>query len=116
MSSGGPGKKMLNVSYNTLEQLHEGYISFIENGGFFVQTTDSYRLGEEVLMLITLPEDSQRYPASGRIAWITPRAAVGHWVPGVGVQLGDQDRGRLRNRIEGLLEEMIDSDIPTFTM
>ncbi|MEJ2309715.1 MAG: PilZ domain-containing protein [Gammaproteobacteria bacterium] len=116
MSTGSSGKKMLNVRYSTVEQLHQGYISFIENGGLFVQTTDNYSLGEELFMLITLPEDDERYPASGRIAWITPRAAVGHWVPGIGVQLSDQDKGRLRNRIEGLLEGLLDSDTPTFTM
>jgi type IV pilus assembly protein PilZ len=37
-------------------------------------------------------------------------------VPGIGVQFSDQDKGRTRNKIEGLLEGIIDSDVPTFTM
>ena len=51
-----------------------------------------------------------------QIVWITPPSAVGNRVSGIGVQFNDQDKGRLRNKIENLLEGMIDSDISTFTM
>lgn len=116
MNEGSVGQKMLNVRYDTVDQLYQGYISFIENGGVFVKTSDNYMLGDEVFMLITLPEDKERYPVAGKIVWITPRAAVGSRVPGIGVQFNDQDKGRLRNKIEGLLEDMLDSDIPTHSM
>ena len=116
MNEGSLGQKMLNVRFDTVDQLYQGYMSFIENGGLFVKTTDNYHLGDEVFMLITLPEDSERYPVAGKIVWITPPSAVGNRVSGIGVQFNDQDKGRLRNKIENLLEGMIDSDISTFTM
>ncbi len=116
MNEGSVGQKMLNVRFETVDQLHQGYMSFIENGGIFIKTTEDYKIGDEVFMLITLPDDTERHPVAGKIVWITPRAAVGNRVPGIGVQISDQDKGRTRNKIEGLLEGIIDSDVPTFTM
>ena len=116
MNEGSVGQTMLNVRFETVDQLHQGYMSFIENGGIFIKTTEDYKVGDEVFMLVTLPDDTERHPVAGKIVWITPRAAVGNRVPGIGVQFSDQDKGRTRNKIEGMLEGIIDSDVPTFTM
>jgi type IV pilus assembly protein PilZ len=91
-------------------------MSFIENGGLFVETKGEYRLGDEVFMLVTLPEDKERYPVAGAVVWVTPEGAVGSRKQGIGVQINDQDKGRLRNKIEGLLEGLMESDRPTMTM
>ena len=107
---------LLTLTIKDKSALYLAYMPYIINGGLFIPTNSSYRLGDEVFMLITLPEDSERYPVAGKIVWITPPSAVGNRVSGIGVQFNDQDKGRLRNKIENLLEGMIDSDISTFTM
>ena len=33
-------------------------------------------------MLLTLPDDPQRYPVAGKVAWITPARAAGNRAPG----------------------------------
>lgn len=39
-------------------------------GGVFVPTQREYRLGDDVYVLLTLPDEPQRYPVAGRVAWI----------------------------------------------
>ena len=37
-------------------------------------TPREYKLGDDVYVLLTLPDDPQRYPVAGRVAWVTPHA------------------------------------------
>ena len=110
------GSKMLNLHVEDRDQLYASYMPFIENGGLFVKTPDFYELGDEIFLLVTLMDDSERFPVAGRIAWITPKDAVGGRVPGIGVQFSDQDNGKLRSRIETLLAGLLKADRPTYTM
>ena len=52
--------------------LYAAFIPMFADGGLFVPTTREYRLGEDIYLLLSLPEDSQRYPVAGKVAWITP--------------------------------------------
>ncbi|MEN8212750.1 MAG: PilZ domain-containing protein [Pseudomonadota bacterium] len=116
MSIKSGGRKMLNVQLKDRETLHKSYISFLEEGGLFVETREGYQLGDEVFLLVTLPDSSTRYPIAGQVVWITPAGAAGNHPQGIGVRFGSKDEGKLLNRIEKLLGEMIDSEIPTYTM
>jgi Tfp pilus assembly protein PilZ len=40
----------------------------------FIPTTRDYKIGDDVYVLLTLPEDPQRYPVAGKVAWVTPPA------------------------------------------
>jgi type IV pilus assembly protein PilZ len=57
--------------------LYAAYIPLLTDGGLFVPTAREYRLGEDIYLLLSLPDDPQRYPVAGKVAWITPNNASG---------------------------------------
>lgn len=97
--------------------LHAAYIPFFTDGGIFVPTTHDYRLGEDVYVLLTLPEDTQRYPVAGRVAWITPARAGGNRAQGIGIHFPKDEKSRLlKLKIEEILGTMLGADRPTQTL
>ena len=56
--------------------LYAAYMPLLTEGGLFVPTTREYKLGEDIYLLLSLPDDPQRYPVAGKVAWITPAACV----------------------------------------
>ena len=97
--------------------LYAAYIPAFTDGGLFVPTTRDYALGDDIYLLLSLPEDPQRYPVAGKIAWITPANASGGRTQGVGVRSPADDKTRLlRVKIEQLLGTNISSSKPTQTI
>jgi len=97
--------------------LYAAYIPFFEDGGIFVPTPREYRLGDDVYVLLTLPDDPQRYPVAGRVAWVTPARAAGNRTQGVGIQFPkDEKTSQLRQKIEQILGSSLASDRPTQTI
>ncbi len=97
--------------------LYAAYIPLFAEGGIFIPTTREYRLGDDIYVLLTLPEDPQRYPVAGKVAWITPASAAGHRSQGVGVRFpSDEKSRRLKARIEETLASSLASDRPTQTI
>nr|WP_037478608.1 PilZ domain-containing protein [Sphaerotilus natans] len=97
--------------------LYAAYIPLFAEGGLFVPTQRDYRLGDDVYLLLTLPEDPQRYPVAGKVAWVTPPNASGGRVQGVGVRFPVDEKTRvLRVRIEEILGTAIHSPKPTQTI
>ncbi|NDZ16574.1 PilZ domain-containing protein [Variovorax sp. WS11] len=85
--------------------------------GIFIPTSREYRLGDDVYVLLTLPEDPQRYPVAGKVAWITPARAAGNRAPGVGIRFPSDEKSRqLKARIEEALGGTLASDRPTQTI
>ncbi len=113
-----PGRQqgILNLSIKDKETLYKAYMPFIRNGGLFIPTTKSYKLGDDVFMLLNLMDDSERIPAAGKIIWITPIGAEGSRTAGVGVQFSPQDDGATRNKIELHLVDLLHSAKNTQTM
>ena len=97
--------------------LNAKYTPFFEEGGIFVPTTREYRLGDDVYVLLTLPDDPQRYPVAGRVAWVTPARAGGNRTQGVGIQFPKDEKSRqLKVKIEQILGAALGSDRPTQTI
>jgi len=98
--------------------LYAAYISVFQNGGIFIPSTREYRLGDDVYVLLTLPEDPQRYPVAGKVAWVTPARASGGRTQGIGIQFpaGDKTSSQLKLRIEDILGARLSSDRPTQTI
>lgn len=113
-ASGQPGILTLNIKDKNA--LFASYMPFITNGGLFIPTDKNFQLGDEVFVLLTLPEDAERVPVAGRVIWTTPERAQGKRIRGIGVQFSDQDNGTTQRRIETLLAGAINSDKPTHTM
>lgn len=108
---------MIQLVFREKGALYAAYIPVLTDGGLFVPTTREYRLGEDIYLLLSLPEDNQRYPVAGKVAWITPPNASGGRTQGVGVRFPSDEKTRvLRTRIEELLGTAISSSKPTQTI
>ena len=81
--------------------------TLLTDGGLFVPTTREYRLGEDIYLLLSLPDDPQRYPVAGKVAWITPAGANNSKAQGIGVHFPADEAGqRAKLRIEEILGAM----------
>jgi type IV pilus assembly protein PilZ len=97
--------------------LYAAYMPMFSEGGIFVPTTRDYKLAEDIYLLLSLPDDPQRYPVAGKVGWITPANASGGRTQGVGVRFPTDEKSRaLRARIEEALGTSISSVKPTQTI
>ncbi len=97
--------------------LYAAYVPTFAEGGLFVPTTREYRLGDDIYLLLSLPDDPQRYPVAGKVGWITPPNASGGRTQGVGVRFPVDDKTRqIKLRIEEMLGTSISSSKPTQTI
>jgi type IV pilus assembly protein PilZ len=97
--------------------LYAAYIPLFHAGGIFIPSARDYKLGDDVYVLLTLPDDTQRYPVAGRVAWVTPARTSGNRTQGVGVCFPDDEKSRLlKIKIEEILGAHLASDRPTQTI
>ncbi len=97
--------------------LYAAYIPLFIEGGVFIPSARDYKLGDDIYVLLTLPEDTQRYPVAGKVAWVTPARASGNRTQGVGVRFPNDEKSRLlKIKIEEILGAHLASDRPTQTI
>lgn len=112
-----PRPSVMQLNIKDKAALHAAYIPFFADGGIFVPTAREYRLGDDVYVLLSLPDEPQRYPVAGRVAWVTPARAGGNRTQGVGVQFPKDDKSlQLKLKIEEILGPMLGADKPTQTI
>ncbi|MHC9086632.1 PilZ domain-containing protein [Luteimonas sp. RIT-PG2_3] len=116
-TAGSARQGILSLVIKDKAALYSGYMPYLKNGGIFVPTPKRYFLGDEVFLLLTLPESSDRLPVAGKVVWATPTGAQGNRPAGVGVQFGDTPEGdAVKGRIETLLAGMLSAEKQTHTM
>jgi type IV pilus assembly protein PilZ len=118
LSSEGQQNKnsgILSLTIKDKAVLYSAYMPFLENGGLFVPTNKGYSIGDEVFMLLSLMEESDKIPIAGKVVWVSPRGAQGNRTAGIGVQFSDQDQ-MANSKIENHLAGSLSSDRPTHTM
>lgn len=104
MSSLNQQNKMFSLVITDVNLLHQAYMPFLRNGGLFIATDRLYKIGDELFLLLTLPDFPQeRSPITGQVVWITPDGVAGNKKQGIGVQFIGVQAGNLKNRIEGIL-------------
>ena len=97
--------------------LYAAYIPLFAEGGIFIPTNREYRLGDDIYVLLFLPDDPQRYPIAGQVAWVTPAGAALNRTQGVGIRFPKDDKSaELKIKIEQLLGSHLGSDRPTQTV
>src|SRR3546814_4854926 len=72
------------------QALYSAYMPFVKGGGVFVPTPKRYFLGDEVFLLLTLPESNDRLPVAGKVIWVTTTGAQGNRNAGIGVEIADR--------------------------
>lgn len=108
---------VIQLSIKEKAALYAAYIPLFAEGGIFIPSSREYRLGEDVYVLLSLPDDPQRYPVAGKVAWITPAKAQGGRTHGVGVRFPADEKSRqLKNKIEEVLGSLLASDRSTHTI
>jgi type IV pilus assembly protein PilZ len=115
-AGGGARQGFLSLQFKDKAHLYAAYMPYLKSGGIFVPTNKRFSLGDEVFVMLTLPESSERLPVPGKVVWITPAGAQGGRTAGVGVQFAEGgDSEVLRGKIDALLAGF-NVDKPTQTM
>ena len=113
----GGRPSVIQLVFREKGALYAAYMPLLSDGGLFVLIQRPYRLGEDIYLLLSLPDDPQRYPVAGKVAWITPGNASGGRTQGVGVRFPADEKTRLlKLKIEEILGTQISSSRPTQTV
>ncbi len=116
-TSTSPRPSVIQLAIKEKAALYAAYIPLFSEGGIFIPTAREYKLGDDIYVLLSLPDDPQRYPVAGKVAWVTPAKAAGSRTQGVGIQFPKDEKSRLlKIKIEEILGAALGSDRPTQTI
>jgi type IV pilus assembly protein PilZ len=108
---------VIQLAIKEKSALYAAYMPIFVDGGLFIPTTRDYQLGESVYLLVSLPDDPQRYPVAGKVAWVTPAGATGNRNQGIGVQFPKNEKSSLlKIKIEQILGAHLASERATQTI
>lgn len=108
---------VLSLTIKERSALYAAYMPFLKGGGIFIPTPKPYRIGDEVLMLLTLLDEPTKLHVDGHVVWITPVGSQNNKTQGIGVQFSENENGiTVRNKIEAQLGGTRKSARPTHTM
>ena len=109
-------QRILSLTIKDKSALYAAYMPFLEGGGLFVPTTDKYKLGDEVFLLLSLIDEPEKLPVIGHVVWITPKGAQGNRAAGIGIQFSKHEDGTVVKLLETHLAGALQSDRATHTM
>ncbi|MGY8903948.1 MAG: PilZ domain-containing protein [Burkholderiales bacterium] len=116
-TAAAPRPSIIQLAIKEKAALYAAYIPLFAEGGIFIPTSKDYKLGDDVFVLLSLPEDTQRYPVQGKVAWVTPGRAAGNRTQGVGIRFPAEEKSRLlKLKIEEILGAHLGSGRPTQTI
>ena len=84
------------------DSLSAAWLPFLEPGGLFVATRRDHFPGEEVVLLLQLP-DGEKHSVAGSIAWISAEDLSGQRRPGAGVALDGEEGQALAEKIRRIV-------------
>jgi type IV pilus assembly protein PilZ len=117
LSPTSPRPSVIQLAIKEKAALYAAYIPLFTEGGIFIPTSREYKLGDDIYVLLSIPDDPQRYPVAGKVAWVTPPKALGNRTQGVGILFPRDEKSRLlRIKIEEILGASLGSDRPTQTI
>lgn len=103
-----PDNEKLNYVIKDPLELNLSYMPFVNEGGLFIPTSQSFTLGDKVMVDLLLPGRKESLQIEGKVIWITPKNALHHVLPGVGVQFIGADAKTIRSQIEAQLDPTIE--------
>jgi type IV pilus assembly protein PilZ len=95
--------KTLQYVINNPLELNLSYMPFIADGGLFVPTMDIFDLGEHVVVNLLLSVKNENLKIDGKVVWITPKSALHHVLPGIGIRFMGENAAVIRAQIENSL-------------
>ncbi len=116
-ASGVARPSVIQLAIKEKSALYAAYMPIFADGGLFIPTTREFRLGESVYVLVSLPDDPQRYPVAGTVAWVTPAKSTSNRTQGIGVQFPKNEKAvLLKVKIEQILGAHLASERATQTI
>lgn len=111
-----PRPSVIQLAIKEKSALYAAYIPLFSDGGIFIPIAREYKLGDDVYVLLSLPDDPQRYPVAGKVAWVTPAKAANNRTQGIGIHFPNDEKSRmLKLKIEEILGAHLGSDRLTQT-
>jgi type IV pilus assembly protein PilZ len=112
-----PRPSVIQLAIKEKAALYAAYIPLFSEGGIFIPTSREYKLGDDIYVLLSLPDDTQRYPVAGKVAWVTPAKASANRTQGVGILFPKDEKSKaLKTKIEEILGGHLSTDRPTQTI
>jgi type IV pilus assembly protein PilZ len=105
----------LSLTIKDKIMLRAAYMPFVTHGGLFIPTLKSYKLGDNLTLLVNLMSEPEQIQVSGQVVWITPTGAVGNRAAGIGVQFTEGHQA-IRHKIETYLADSPEAERQTHTM
>lgn len=106
---------IIQVNIPDKATLQASYMPFVQGGGLFVPTKQAVKMGQEVFILATLPDQSQKIPLTGKVIWISHKQT--HFKPqGFAIQLVGDKGVYYRTEAERILAGAKSLDRPSYTM
>jgi type IV pilus assembly protein PilZ len=116
IKNAAPKSGVLSLAIKEKALLYAAYMPFVKGGGLFIPTTKTFKIGEEVFMLLSLVDDPVKLKVVGQVVWVTP-ATQPNKPQGIGVQFNEKDGGLdAKNKIEAILGPALKSNRPTHTI
>lgn len=106
---------LLQVNIADRATLQASYMPFVQGGGLFIPTKQEVKMGEEVFVLATLPEQTQKIPLTGKVVWISYKQ-TGNKPQGFAIQLSGEKGNYYKMEAEKILAGSMSLDLPSFTM
>lgn len=112
-----PNAKMLSLSLKDKPSVYYSYMPFFELGGIFVPTADVFNMGDEVLLLLELLDNPEKFPLKTKVGWITHKRTSNGQPQGIGLMFGDDEISvKCRLYIENQLPGLVNNERATYTM
>jgi Tfp pilus assembly protein PilZ len=71
---GNPRKPcLINANYRIQNKDYKSYILDISIGGVFIETNETFTIGQEIVLNFKLPHNQNPFKLSGTISWGSPR-------------------------------------------
>ena len=106
---------LLQANMTDRAMLQASYMPYVQGGGLFVVSKQVVKMGEEIFVLATLPDQSQKIPLTGKVIWISQKQ-TGTKPQGFAIQLTGEKGTYYKNEAEKLLAGSMLLDRPSFTM
>lgn len=106
---------MLSITMKDMAVLRASYMPFIKGGGFFLPSKKAFKYGDDVFFLMTLMDEPEKIPITGKVVWVTPQGAQGNRSAGFGIQFSKKSE-LAKDKIETYLAGTLNSDKSTHTM
>lgn len=110
-----PRSGIIQANIIDKDMLYQSYMPYVTGGGLFIPSKQSVKMGEEVFVLATLPEQSQKIPLTGKVIWISHKQN-GIKLQGFGIQLTGEKGIFYKSEAEKILAGLKATGRNSYTM